>query len=185
MNGKLGEGIDPYYGEYKSSIFSKKTTIRLRIYPSHIEGDGFAFCDNELSNTTFSFEISHDDIEKVYIGEVGKEAALFIYYNSRTVVDNKKATLVLPGMVDAKKWLNAIGEKRNAFMEKKQKQQQIKVEKEEEQRRLLAEKEREALQFYQNCYSFHIKDSTPIYQLFSDKNKIALIYIDKKKSLNS
>ena len=70
-------------------------------------------------------------------------------------------------------------------MEKKQKQQQIKVEKEEEQRRLLAEKEREALQFYQNCYSFHIKDSTPIYQLFSDKNKIALIYIDKKKSLNS
>lgn len=184
MNGKLGEGIDSYYGEYKNSIFSKKTTIRLRIYPSHIEGDGFAFCDNELSNTTFSFEISHDDIEKVYIGEVGKEAALFINYNSRTVVDNKKATLVLPGMVDAKKWLSTIEEKRNAFMEKKQKQQQIKVEKEEEQRRLLVEKEREALRFYQNCYSFHIKDSTPIYRLFSDKNKIALIYIDKKKSLN-
>lgn len=184
MNGKLGEGIDSYYGEYKSSIFSKKTTIRLRIYPSHIEGDGFAFYDNELSSAAYSFEISHDDIEKVYIGEVGKEAALFIKHNFKSVVDNKKAILVLPGMADAKKWLSILEETRKAFIEKKQKQQQIKVKKEEEQRRLAVEKERQALQFYQRCYSFHIKDSTPIYQLFSGKNKIALIYIDEKKSLN-
>jgi hypothetical protein len=35
-----------------------------------------------------------------------------------------------------------------------------------------------------NCYSFHIKKSTPTYKLFSDKNMVALIYIDEKKSLN-
>lgn len=69
-------------------------------------------------------------------------------------------------------------------MEKKREQQQIKLEREEEQRRLVVEKEEEALQFYKKCYSFHIKETTPIYQLFSEKSKVALIYIDEKKSLN-
>ena len=70
-------------------------------------------------------------------------------------------------------------------MEKKQEQQQIKFEREEEQRRLVVEKEQEALEFYQKCYSFHIKETTPMYQLFSEKNKVALVYIDENKSLNS
>lgn len=33
--------IDFYHGEYKSGIFSKKSTIRLGIYPSQLEGTGF------------------------------------------------------------------------------------------------------------------------------------------------
>lgn len=184
MNVKSEECIDFYYGEFKNGIFGKKTTIRLRIYPSHIEGDGFAFYDNQLSNTAYSFEISNDDIEKVYIDEVGKETVLLIEYNFKSVVNNKKSTLALPGMADAKKWLKIVEETKIAFIEKKQQQQQIKTEQEEEQRKLAAEKEQKALQFYQDCYCFHIKESTPVYQLFSDQNKIALIYIDEKKNLN-
>lgn len=184
MNKKMEKCIDFYYGEYKNGVFGKKTTIRLRIYPSLIEGDGFSFYDNKLSNNTYSFEISCNDITKIYIGEIGKESILFIEYNPEFMVDDKKHILALPGIENAKKWLNIIEETRSAFIEKKQKQQQIKTEREEEQRRLAEQKEQEALQFYQKCYSFHIKESTPIYQLFSDKNKVALIYIDEKKSLN-
>lgn len=63
--------------------------------------------------------------------------------------------LALPGMENPEKWLNLIEETRSAFIEIKQKQQQIKLEKEEEQRRLIVEKEQKTLDFYQNCYSFH------------------------------
>ena len=57
MDEKFEKCIDFYYGEYKNSIFSKKSKIRLRIYPSQIEGDGFSFYDNKLSTNTNSFEI--------------------------------------------------------------------------------------------------------------------------------
>lgn len=88
------------------------------------------------------------------------------------------------GIADTKKWFNLIEEIKNAFDEEKQKKQQLALENKEEQRRLATENEQKALKFYQDCYSFHIKDSTPTYQLFSDRNKIALVYIDENKSLN-
>lgn len=184
MDEKYEKYIDFYYGEYKNGIFSKKSTIRLGIYPSRIEGDGFSFYDNMLSINTYSFEILYDNIIKVYIGDIGKDSALFIEYDPNSVVNSEASILALPGMENAKKWLNIIEETKSAFMEKKQEQQRIKSEREEEQRRLVVKKEQEALQFYQKCYSFHIKETTPIYQLFSEKNKVALIYIDEKKSLN-
>ena len=184
MDEKFEKCIDFYYGEYKNSIFSKKSKIRLRIYPSQIEGDGFSFYDNKLSTNTYSFEILYDKIIKVYIGEIGKDSALFIEYDPNSVVNSKTSILALPGMENAKKWLNIIKETKSAFMEKEREQQQIKTEREEEQRRKVVEKEQEALRFYQKCYSFHIKETTPIYQLFSEKSKVALIYIDEKKSLN-
>lgn len=176
--------IDLYYGEFKSSIFSKKSTIRLAIYSSKLEGTGFSFYDNELSNDTNSFSISYDNISKVYIGKRAKEPALFIEYNTKTIVTNKKSTVVLPGIADTKKWFDSIEETKSTFNEEKQKQKLLEREKEEKQHRAAIEKEQEALKFYQVCYSFHIKDSTPIYQLFSDKNKAALVYIGENKSLN-
>ena len=184
MNEKMGKCIDFYYGEYKSGILGKKTAIRLGIYPSQIEGVGFSLFENGLSNSTYSFEIMFDDVKKVYIGEVGKDVALFIEYNSDSVVSNKKSTIVLPGIADVKKWIYIIEETRKAFVEEKQRKQQMEIEKAEEQHRLAAIKEQNALKFYQDCYSYHIKESTPLYQLFSDKNRIALIYIDENKSLN-
>ena len=76
MEEKFEKCIDFYYGEYKNRIFSKKSKIRLRIYPSQIEGDGFSFYDNKLSTNTYSFEILYDKIIKVYIGETH---ILFLY----------------------------------------------------------------------------------------------------------
>ena len=162
MNEKFEKDIDFYYGEYKNGIFSKKSSIRLGIYPSQIEGDGFSFYDNMLG-TMHSFEISYDNIIKVYVGEIGKDSVLFIEYDPNSVVNSKTSILALPGMDNARKWLNIIEETKSVYMEKKQEQQQIKFEREEEQRRLVVEKEQEALEFYQKCYSFHIKETTPMY----------------------
>lgn len=88
----------------------------------------------------------------------------------KMVNNSKKSVLALPGMENAKKWFDLVEKTRSAYTEMKQKQEQIKMEKEEEKRRLVAEREQEALKFYRNCYSFPIKESTPTYQLFSDKS---------------
>ena len=176
--------IDFYYGEYKNGIFGKKYNMRLGIYPSQIEGTGFEFFDNELSKDVYDFEISFNDIIKIHIGEVCKQVTLFIEYNSHSIVNNKKSVVALLGMDDIQKWYKLIEETQKRFIEEKTKKQQLELQRKEEQHKLAIEAEEKALKFYQDCYSFHVKGSTPTYQLFSDKNKVALIYIDENKSLN-
>ena len=173
--------IEYYYGEYKNGIFSKKYNMRLGIYPSRIEGVGFQFFDNELSKDVHNFEILFDNIIKIYIGEFNKQITLFIEYNSYSVVNNKKNVVAMLGIEDIQKWYNILKETQTTFAEKKQ---QLELRHREEQLRLANEAEEKAVNFYKDCYSFHIKEDTPTYQLFSDKNKVALIYIDESKSLN-
>ncbi len=48
MNWSNEKCIDFYYGEYKQgSIFGKKSSIKLGIYPSYLEGMGFDFYEDE------------------------------------------------------------------------------------------------------------------------------------------
>lgn|GEM_PF-4296652 len=88
------------------------------------------------------------------------------------------------GIDDIQKWYNLLEETQTAFAENKVKRQQAELQRREEQHRLAIEAEEKAINFFKDCYSFHIKDNTPAYELFSDKNKVALIYIEENKSLN-
>ena len=42
----------------------------------------------------------------------------------------------------------------------------------------------EAKEFFDECYRFHVSENTPTFQIFSEKNKVVLIYIDNHKALN-
>lgn len=176
--------VDFYYGEYRNGILGKKHHIELGVYPSRIQGTGFQFCDNELSKGTYNFEISFDEIIKIYMEEINKQTALFIKYNSHSIVSNKKDIVVLLGIVDVQRWYNLLKETQNIFWEKKQRKQRAELQRKEEQLRLAGANENRATSFYKDCYSFHIKENTPTYQLFSDKNKIGIIYIDENRALN-
>ncbi len=176
--------IDFFYGEYKNGLFGKKYTIRIDIYPSRIEGIGFMYYDGELSKDTYSFEISYSDILMFYIEEINKQRTVFIDFTNRSVVRNQRATIVLLGIDSVEKIYNLIKEMQQKYIERKAEKEQIELQYMEEQRRLAIEKEENALKFYQDCYSFHVKNTTPVYQLFSDKNKVALIYVGDNKSLN-
>lgn len=177
--------IEYYYGEYKKKgVFAKKSSIKLGVYPSFLEGNGFVLYDNELSNDALFFEIPFESIEKIYLGRLVKESAIFIEYRTKSVVNNTRSTVVLLGMKDINKWINLIEDTRNNYLQDKMKKQQLEFEVKERQRIFEIEKEEKALKFYRECYDYHIQESTPVYQLFSDKNKIALIYIDETKSMN-
>lgn len=185
MNNESAKSIDYYYGEYKKSgLFSKKFGIKFGIYPSHLEGMGFSLYDTQLSDDLDFFKIPYEDVLKIYIGQFEKEKALFIEYSTNTVVKKSKSTIVLLGISDLQRWFDIAEETKNRYFESKMEKQQLEAKRAEEQNRLAAVKEGNAQKFYQECYSFHIRESTPVYQLFSDKNRVALIYIDKNKSLN-
>lgn len=185
MGADLGKCIEYYYGEYKKGgIFGKKYNVRFGIYPTCIEGTGFGLYDNELSNDTFPFEISYDDIQKLYVGTFGKETALFIEYTSNSVVINKTSIIILLGMDDIQRYFKLVENTKNTYMETKRENRQHKLEYEEALRKEALEEEKNAREFYQKCYAFHIRESTPSYRLFSDENKVALIYIDEHKALN-
>lgn len=178
--------IDDYYGEYKKGgIFGKKYPVEIQIYPSTIEGVGFVLYENRLSDDTYSFEITYKEIHSLYMEKIENENAIFIEYAKKdSIVSNSMIIIVLIGITDTKKWFCLIEDTMNAYLEDMKKEEQSVIDALEEQRQFEIEKEEKALKFYQDCYSFHIKGSRPVYQLFSDKNKAALIYIDETKSLN-
>lgn len=176
--------IDFYYGIYKKNILGKKNSIKLGIYPSYIEGIGFDVYENELNNDTSTFEIPLSRFIKAYVGLIGKEQMLCIDYLSDTIVSNNRALLALPGIQNVNKWIELIDKTKNIYDFEKKREQQVQIEKKNEQNRLTIEKEQKAEKFYHDCYSFHIKQDTPVYEFFSEKNKIAAIYIDGDKSLN-
>lgn len=176
--------IDFYYSDYKNGIFGKKISIRLAVYPSYIEGIGFGVYENQLNNNASTFEISFANLIKVYIGQLGKEQMLCIDYLADSVVYNKKSILALPGIQDVNKCVALIDKTKNEYEIEKNRKEQRRIELQAEQDRLAIENEQKAEKFYKECFAFHIKESTPMYQLFSEKNKLAAIYIDEDKALN-
>ena len=185
MNWSTEKCIDFYYGEYKhGGIFGKKRSVKLGIYPSYIEGMGFDFYNEKLGDDTHPFTISFDDIKRIYIGDIDKESALIVEYHTGSVVSMEDLTIALLGIADIQKWFHLTEEIRNQYIEEKKRKQKLELEIKEEQYRLESKREEEALKFYQDCYSFHIKDTTPAYPLFSEKNRIALVFIDEDRSLN-
>lgn len=145
----------------------KKDSIKLGIYPSYIEGIGFDVYENELNNDTSTFEIPLSRFIKAYVGLIGKEQMLCIDYLSDTIVSNNRALLALPGIQNANKWIELIDKTKSVYDFEKKREQQAQIEKKNEQNRLAIEKEQKAVKFYQDCYSFHIKQDTPVYEFFS------------------
>ncbi len=179
------KSIDYYYGEYKKKAFmSKKVRVALDIYPSKIEVIGFDLYNNVLSNSTVAMDIPIADIISVYIDEYEGESALFVEYKSKSIVFDTTSIAVLFGLPNVQKWTELILQTKNEYCNSQKKQEQLKIEKKEEEKRLALEREKEALEFYEECYNFHIKEATPRYTFFSEKNKIALMYIGEDKSLN-
>lgn len=140
MNLNIEKCIDFYSGEYKNGIFAKKHNIKLYIYPSYIDGVCFMFFDNELSKETESFEVRYKDITRVFIDNVNNQRALFIEYNSASVVNRSKETIVLPGINDISKWYNLILEQQNEFLKEEENKQKLESENKQTKKELQLKK---------------------------------------------
>lgn len=184
MNQVKEKPIEVYYEKYKNGLFGKQYTINLFVYSSHIEGEAFEIYEEELSNNTFPFEISYELIKKVYVGKADNEENIIIEYKRKSVVQDSFAKIVLMGIKDPQKWIQIIETAKEKYIDKLNKEKTLRIEVEERQKQFDLQREKSAESFYQKCYDFHIKTLTPTYQLFEEKYKIAILYIDENKGLN-
>lgn len=178
------EVIDNCYEEYKRGLFGKKYTISLLLYPSHIEGKAIELYEDEWPNSSTEFHLSFNVIEKVYEDKMSDENCLCIDFKKNSIIGFSHQTMFFPGIKKIDKWIHQITTARNQYIEALNNKQQLKVESQERRRQLEIEMEEKALKFYKDCYSFHIKENTPTYLLFEEKNRTAVIYIGEDKSIN-
>lgn len=179
------EVIDYYYGEHKKGgLLGRKNLIKLIIYHSHIEGNAYTLFDGEWSKESIAYNIGFNLIEKIYMEKDGNTQLIKIDYHKDSVVNISKQTLILPIMEDINKWVKLLENTHKEFQKNANEKRKLELEKKEKRRQLEIQNEQEALEFYNDCYKFHIKENTPSCTLFEDKNKIALIYISEDKSLN-
>ena len=176
--------IDFYYDEYKNGLFGKKYKFKLFVYPSYIEGHAFDLYKGVISSNIISFNIPNPDITKVYESTYDNKKVLLVEYNYSSIVGNSSKTLLFFGIEDTQKWITTINDAKSSYLQLLSKKEQQEAEREEYKKQLSIEKENNAVDFYQSCYSFHIKENTPTYKLFEETNKTALIYIGEDKSIN-
>lgn len=176
--------IDFYYDEYKNGLLGKKYKFKLFVYPSYIEGNALDLCEGVVGSNTISFNIQNSDITNVYESTYDNKKVLLVEYKYSSIVGNASKTLLFFGIEDTQKWVTTIDDAKSNYLQLLSKKEQQEAEREEYQKKLAIEKEKNALDFYQSCYSFHIKENTPTYKLFEETNKTALIYIGEDKSIN-
>ena len=177
----FGNRLDEsYYGEFKTGLFGKKTTVSLYIYKDYIRGTGEKFYDGDFHSR--EFEIKHKHIVEMRTEVKNNvECLAIVYVDNQSIIGNNKAELFFPNL---KKADDAIACIQNKIDELKAEEQKNKER--VEQRRLEEAKKRELCEkFYADCYDFHIgKDDNPYYELQRDGLLFACIYIDKNKNLN-
>lgn len=182
---KFEQVIDSYYGEYKKGVFGKKCPIRLYVYPSYIEGNGYLFHANELANESDSYSIPFLQIRNVYKDSISGTLGLIIEYIEDSIVSNKSIfKLFLPAISEPDKWVHLLSSIQKEVYEKNLQASLLEKQIKEIELEQKKQAESEAAQFYLDCFNFHINSATPQYELYRDKNKIALIYIGEDKSLN-
>lgn len=176
--------IDFYYDDYKNGLIGKKYKFKLFVYPSYIEGHALELYAGVISSNTISFNIPNSDIIKIYESAYNNKRVLLVEYKYSSMVSTSTETLLFFGIEDSEKWIHLINDAKNSYLQLLAKKKQIEAEREEYKKQLGIEKEKNALDFYQSCYSFHIKEGTPFYKLFEDTNKTALIYINDNRDIN-
>lgn len=187
MNYNFEKAIDIYSGKYKNGLFGKQYSINLYVYPSYIKGDAFGLYEEKLTNETYPFEISYEDIKNVYVGEIKQEKNITLEYKNKSIVQNIQNSLekiVLIVGEDPQKWIQIIETAKEEYLNKLEEKKRLEIEEQERQRQIDIQQETSALNFYQECYNYHIKKHTPTYQIFADKNKCVILYIDDYKGLN-
>jgi len=184
--GIFSDKIEAFYSEYKKpGLFGKKYIIGLSLYADSIEGEGFTLYQGVLSDEPQSFSIPLEKIIEVYTDSFCGNDALCIKYETTAIIKDSSCNIVvLPNIDDFSKWKQLINSTRQEVLTKLKLQQDAFIASRQEQEKLQEEKEEKAMQFFKECYAFHIKDDTPSYQLFAEKNKIATIYLDDNKALN-
>lgn len=179
--------IECFYGEYKKNIFGKKHSMKLFLYSSYLEGNGFLWYNGEMSEEATSFNIIFDKINDISITNVKGDKGIIIKYKPQEsiVSSSENKNIIIMGIDKCNEVMELVKSIRQKYLEKLKTEDEKRKLQEQERAFKIAEEEENARQFFQECYKFHItNNNNPNFELFRENLQLALIYIDKDKNIN-
>lgn len=140
------EPILEYRGEFKKGrLGAKKYPLRLALYPSHIEGEGFWIeGSGDLSQYTISININMPQIRKVTEVEINGETALQIEYMKYQAYDGTKEYVIVLGIQNCDEWISAISRTKEEYFENERKEKDLAYKKRLAEKEAAAEAARKA-----------------------------------------
>ena len=170
--------------EYKAG-FMKKMQMHVFLYQSFFNCTGVSIENDTVSDRTSNYEIPYEDLISAELTNYRNEPCLKLCFNRASAFTAKvKVDLFILGA-------ESFEEIRDKILFFKKQHLTKKAQLEELRRTQMAEREKakqlyesEAEDFYNKCYNFHVKENTPVFTLYEEKNQTVLIYIDDGNGLN-
>lgn len=167
----------------RGGILGKKYDVSLLIYEKKIIGEAFDLFESSLHHS--HFDLPYERINKVDIIAVeGKESVIVEYKSDSLIHSNFLKKVVLWGISEPAKWATIIEDARQKRMNQLDEQKEKERKEREKRENEMLQREKQAEQYYQNCYSFHIQPETPVYTFSTGKNEIVALYVGQNKALN-
>ncbi|MGN0342584.1 MAG: hypothetical protein ACI4DO_07305 [Roseburia sp.] len=139
------EPILEYRGEFKKGrLGAKKYPLRLALYPSHIEGEGFWIeGSGDLSQYTISININMPQIRKATEVEINGEIALQIEYMKYQSYDGTKEYVIILGVQNCDEWIDAIARTKEEYFENEKREKDLAYKKRLEEKEAAARRAEE------------------------------------------
>ena len=164
-----------FYSEYKIG-FRKYIKMHIFLYHSYLQCKGIRTFDG----TTSTYDIKYTELFSVKISTANGQKCLKIKFKSPSLFEqNREMDLYVLGLDDFEKCQRLILHHKDLYTHFLSEQSKLKTEQEEKKRQA----EIEAKKFYDECYNFHISENTPTFTIYSEDNRIVLVYIDVSKAV--
>ena len=170
--------------EYQIGIL-KKLQMHVYLYESCIQCAGVSIKGDTISDSISTYEIPYTDLISAELTNYRNEPCLKLQFKIASVFTAKVNTeLYILGAESFEECRDKILLFKEQYLAKKAQQEELKKSQLAKRENAKKQYEIEAEDFYKNCYNFHVKENTPVFTLYEEKNQIVLIYIDNSKGLN-
>lgn len=187
MYSEIGKGFkENFYGEYRKGVLRKKYSISLIVYETYLIGTGFRVFDKELTEEAFTFNTDLKNIKKISSTKIkGDEMLQLEYYGNSLIVERIECTVVFPGIKEIEKIIQLVTELKEKVDKKSLEELRSEQEEKQKKEQVIRRTEKEAKQFFDACYQFHIlNEQRPFYELHRSEVTFAGIYLDQDRNLN-
>ena len=170
--------------EFKAG-FRKRIQMHVYLYESCFQCAGVSIESDTISDCAPSFEIQYENLISAELTNYRNEPCLKLcFYYASAFTAKSRTDIYILGAESFEECRDKILLFKEQYLAKKAQQEELKKSQLAEREKAEKQYEIESEEFYNKCYNFHVKENTPVFTLYEEKNQIVLIYIDNNNGLN-
>ncbi len=166
--------------EYKVS-FRKRLNMQIKLYLTYLFFEGVSLENGRMSDDTSVYRVPYTKLVSVVVSSFQNNACLLLsFYTKNYANKDVLKEIYILGLDDCEECKKTILHRKDLDRIYNEQQSLLKTEREKKEKQI----ELEAEKFFDDCYRFHVKNNTPIYTLYQEKNRIVLIYLDDERGMS-